>query len=230
MRRATVVIFLVILLTGGLALAGGHIRVTYPDSYCKQWFRGVRYAIKWDKSGIKGSRHVDISLVSGPLNLPIAANASNNGLYSWTIPATIPKKTYKIKITTRNGYVGESVAFKIVDQPPPPHIGAVSPASGAPLLIGARYPVRWNSTGIFGEIRISVLQGNSWKGNIYVGHDTHNFQWTVGRLDNNKWLNPGVYTIRIQAIQDYSIYSDIHGVKLSAVNLRPFGKKKPRLP
>ena len=232
MQRVTLLFLLAFFLTGGIGLAANNIKVTYPDSHCKKWYRDVNYAIKWSKTGIEGKRDVNISLVSGKTRSfvrNIAIHAPNTGLYLWHIPANIPIALYRIRISTPDGRAsGYSVAFRIVDKPAPPQIQAISPSSGATLFIGAKCPIRWNSTGIFGNIRISIWQGNSWKGNIYVGRDTHNFQWTVGQLDSKKWLHTGIYKIRIQAIQDYSVYSDIDGVRIRKLILAPIPRKPHR--
>ncbi len=229
MRKIAILCFIVTFLMGSLAFAGGVIKVTYPNRNCKWWIRGVTYLIRWDKRGIEKAANVKISLVSSRF-FNFTTTVPNKGFYPWTIPEHFPKGKYVIKITAFNGtYVGESVAFSIVDVPP--HIYALSPSSGVSLLIKSKCNIRWSSSGIFGNVRISVWQGNTWKGNIYVGSNTENFNWIVGKLESSKIpLSPGVYRIRIQAIQDYSIYSDIDNVRIRSLGILIPGRKKPRLP
>lgn len=79
------------------------------------WIRGTVHDITWNKDGDQDDRVV-IQLFKGTTRKPdIAANAANNGRWSWSIPFTLTSGTnYSIKIVTSDKkVVGKSKRFTI---------------------------------------------------------------------------------------------------------------------
>jgi hypothetical protein len=91
----------------------GSITVTNPHSGdC--WQKGNTYIINWTHSG-HATANVKIRLYQGSsLILPITNSTSNDGSYSWSVPATISEGSYMIRVkTVDNNFYDDSDSFNI---------------------------------------------------------------------------------------------------------------------
>ena len=98
------------------------ISVVAPTGAATKWQRGTTQTISWSYSGDPGPNvKIELLNVFGAVRTVIAASAPSGngyqGLYNWSIPATLPVGSYKVRITstTNNKYKGASpAAFKII--------------------------------------------------------------------------------------------------------------------
>jgi hypothetical protein len=136
-----------VLLVANFAMYGQVITVTAPTAG-DDWCSGGTYSITWTRSGEMSNRVTVRLRWAGSANreadaLLIARNTDNNGLLSWTIPATVAPGEYFIRIWTvqaeGEGATGDSANFSILisanpvpEDPQDP--GTTPPGTGATEL------------------------------------------------------------------------------------------------
>ena len=136
--------------------------VQIPSAEFITWYGGATYDIKWYY--FPGS-YVKIELYkAGSLYSTITSSTDNDGLYSWTVPKTLPASglgaDYKIRITsTANANVfGESHYNFTIRQP---NVSYPS-ASGITWHIGSPPPYDITWYGFYGSnVRIDLYKGSS---------------------------------------------------------------------
>lgn len=96
------------------------IKIINPSGGQK-WRRGGSYVITWNDSGFNNPRNIKILLLRDNVRLlDIAANAPNNGNYSWTIPGNLATGTFRIRRQTVGDVVlADSDPFAISAPPSP---------------------------------------------------------------------------------------------------------------
>ncbi len=75
------------------------ITVTEPDG-AESWTTGTSHDITWTSNGVSGNVKIEL-YKGGNLNSTIANDTTDNGLYSWAIPATQTSGAdYKVRVTS----------------------------------------------------------------------------------------------------------------------------------
>jgi len=160
----------------------------------EQWELGSTQSITWAQVNLVGS--VTLQLMGSSTNqfITIAQNIPiTSGSFSWTIPATItPANNYRVKIAMGNSaanyYTDTSDApFSIIsgNPPPPPpdqFISVLSPNGGENWQVGSTHPITWTSTGLEGEVHITLVQANGVQPLVIAQNvpiDSGVFNWTI---------------------------------------------------
>jgi len=133
----------------------------------EQWVSGSTQTIAWSYGNLEGE--VRVTLVQGPNtpqivvaeSVPIAA-----GMFTWTIPATIPSGQYMAHVQWLGipavywGDVSDGF-FTITngDPPPPPGLTVLSPNGGETWAAGTMHPITWDYYGNDGMVMIQLMGG-----------------------------------------------------------------------
>lgn len=145
------------------ATGGEGITVTYPanNGIVDQ---GASYRISWSRGTTPATDRVGISLQSslGAIT-QIAASAENNGIYTWTVPATLATGSYKLLFNTCvTGNVSECIVYQgpvitvrapgvVTPNPTPvgtPSIEIYSPTGATSVTADSSFWVGWKTTNI----------------------------------------------------------------------------------
>lgn len=155
-----------------------------------------------------------VTLVQGPNtpqivvaeSVPIAA-----GMFTWTIPATIPSGQYMAHVQWLGipavywGDVSDGF-FTITngDPPPPPGLTVLSPNGGETWVAGTPHPITWNYSDLTGEVYIGLIAENMNAITILapaVPIADQQFMWNIPA-----GIMPGRYMVQIVWITDMAVY------------------------
>ena len=204
------------MLAMGSALFGQSFTVSSP-ALGDEWCIGNTYVIRWRSSGVSGEVSIKLRPESGTV-INIKSSMSNTGSFSWTIPATVPSGSYRVRVRTVAEdplIYDDSEVFTIKDCSAPltpattvapatyrlmPSLAVTFPGTGAKLYKGTDYTLRWRSTAVAGPIVITLRRTDApetepW---LIIAVSTENdgdFGWLVPHS-----LEPGEYRIRVATI------------------------------
>ena len=142
------------------------------------WDGGSAQVIKWNSSGIENVK-IDYTTNNGVTWLPVTANTSSSGFYSWNpIPKT-PSTNCKVRVSDlSNNFSGQSpLTFTIA---PEPSIKIVEPNGGEMYQAGSVKQIKWTSVNVARiKIEYTVNGGADWK--VIVADTTSSgvFDWLV---------------------------------------------------
>ena len=192
------------------------ITVTSPHSG-DFWEKGKTYTITWTKSGNMNA-NVKIRLFQGGTKvLSITNSTVNNGSYNWTIPATIPNGSYKIRVKTiDNAVYDDSDVFTIANTPAQTaSITITNPHSGQTWYKGNTYTITWRKSGnMNANVKIRLFQGGTKV--LSITNSTVNngsYNWTIPATIPN-----GSYKIRVKTI-DNAVYDDSEMFRIENANI-----------
>ncbi len=154
------------------------ITVVWPEAG-NTWLWGTTHSIRWSREGTLDSL-VSIKLLKdGIVKLNIASSTENDGAFDWTIPPTLAKGTYSIRIQTLDGKVkGTSKAFTITSGV----MLVIAPAAGASWQRGQPHLIAWARQGdlIDDEVRIQLFKGTElWTTLALATANDGGFEWTI---------------------------------------------------
>lgn len=128
----------------------------------EEWIVGNKHPVHWYWSGSISSVKLEYSTDGGLNWALIASSTPNDGDYLWTIPNTISSNCF-VKISDYSNpdiYDLSDGSFSIMR----PSIDIKKPDGGEILVIGEYYPIHWDWTGQFANVKIeySTDGGSSW--------------------------------------------------------------------
>jgi len=198
---------IVFLVTAGFSQS---IKVTSPNGG-ESWQLGSTHNITWNTSGVSGNIIIKL-LKSGTMLGSIAWNIPNTGSYSWTInnisgTPIQPGNDYKVLVRSFNNHSIQDesdINFSIV-KGISASISVISPNGGENWKKGSNYNVKWQSSGVSGNVIIQLLQSGSPVGEIYKGANTGSFNWIIDKYLNNNPIADGNYLLQIKSLNNPSV-------------------------
>ena len=148
----------------------------------ESWAVGSTQTITWTTTGTVGNVKIQYSFDNSGTWTTIAANISNTGSYTWTVPNT-PSPQCLVKISeAADGSPSDTsdATFTIVPQSSE-SITITSPNGGENWNAGSLYPVTWTTTGTVGDVKIqySPDNGSTWLDVISATGNDGLYNWTV---------------------------------------------------
>ena len=146
---------------------------------------GEYYPIHWDWTGSFSNVKIEYSTDGGSSWSTISANNPNNGEHYWQIPS-FPATTCRIKITNLN----DPACFNISDDNftiAINTISVISPNNGEAYTTGQMYPIYWDWTGSFTNVKIeySTDGGGTWNTITTLTQNDGSYYWTVPNYPSN---------------------------------------------
>ncbi|MGQ9465744.1 MAG: T9SS type A sorting domain-containing protein [bacterium] len=152
--------------------------ITTPNGG-ESWIVGNKYPIHWDWTGNISSVRLDYSTDGGNNWTLIASSTTNDGDYLWTINNTISQNCFVKISSTANPAIYDlsDGSFSIVR----PTIDIKKPDGGEILRIGEYFPIHWNWTGQFSNVKIeySTDGGSSWNNIITSTQNDGEYYWQI---------------------------------------------------
>jgi hypothetical protein len=221
-----VLLLTLLLVATALFAQNSPLTITSPNGG-EVWEIGTTQSITWMSSSPVGA--VSLQLIGNSTN-QIVTVAQNipvfPGVFTWTIPNNImPSSYYRMRITMANaaGTTATDTSdgmFSIVSgttppPPPPTYLYLTSPNGGEVWQTSSIHPITWESSGLEGEVRISLLQNNAPEIVIAPNVPVNNgvFHWNIPAtlpLSNNYrvhivWLTILAVYIGDQSDQPFSV-------------------------
>ena len=215
-------VFSLVLMVFAAGLFSQSIKVVDPR---KNWANAIGkvMGINWTKSGTMANT-VKILLYRGAAFIQTIAPSANNSAnspalnsYTWTIPTSVPKGYYRVRVqTTDNAVYGDSEDFVIWDE----GILVLGPNGGENLTQGKSYTIRWHRVGYGSAISFTI---ELWKdgvkvGDVTAGTDMHisnhyfetlyTYDWSVGQCQNGMADAGSGYKIKVLCEYNSSDESD----------------------
>jgi len=163
------------------------IQVVTPNGG-ENWIVGNKYPIHWNWTGNISSVRIDYSPDGGNNWILITSSTPNDGDYLWTIPNNISSNCL-VKISSTSNpsiYDISDGSFSIIR----PSINVKKPNGGEILKIGEYYPIHWNWTGGFSNVKIeySIDGGASWNTIISSTANDGEHVWQIPNTPSNNCL------------------------------------------
>ncbi len=156
------------------------VTVTSPNGG-ESWVIGSSHTISWSSTGLVGNLNIDYSIDSGASWISIAADESNDGSYSWTVPDSVSASCL-VRVQESDGSPSDtSDAAFTISLEAQESLTVTAPNGGESWGIGSSKTVSWSSTGAVGNLDIdySVDNGLNWT-NIALGETNDgSYTWTV---------------------------------------------------
>ncbi len=140
---------------------------------------GANFNITWtDNSGLPEIK-IELSTNGGSTWTTIAANAPNNGNYSWTVPNN-PSTACRIRISDpADGTPSDasSANFTITDV----NLTLTAPNGGETWYIGSIQNITWNTIGTINAVKLefSANNGTTWQTIAASVNNTGSYAWTI---------------------------------------------------
>lgn len=155
----------------------------------EQWVAGKSYNITWLSTGSTGDVKIEYSINNGTAWTSISNSATNNGTYSWTVPATtstqclvrISEASDSDPTDNSNGAFAIVTADTAVLNLTYPNGGVGLGAEG--LKGGANTTITWNTNGAIYNVKFeySSDNGSSWN-LIGTAVNSGSYSWKVPNL------------------------------------------------
>ncbi len=163
------------------------IEVVTPNGG-ENWVVGNKYPIHWNWTGNISSVRIDYSPDGGNNWILVTSSTPNDGDYLWTIPNTVSSNCF-VKISSTSNpsiYDISDGSFSIIR----PSIDVKKPNGGEILRIGEYYPIHWNWTGQFSNVKIeySTDGGSSWNTIVSSTSNDGEHIWQVPNNPSNNCL------------------------------------------
>ncbi len=161
-------------------------RLLTPDS-SSVWTAGQNYNITWTSTqdaspNIKINVFKDTTDVS---NFVEQLTGPNNGLYSWTIPASYEEGNYIMRLKTDDSLLmDDSDLFSIVVDPTaPPSITVTNPGSGNTWYRNSTYNITWTKTGEQSDnVNVYIYKDSVGPSNLVeqmTGPNSGSYSWMI---------------------------------------------------
>ncbi|MFX1311478.1 MAG: Ser-Thr-rich GPI-anchored membrane family protein [Promethearchaeota archaeon] len=158
------------------------ITVLSPDSL-SSWETGTSEEITWNSTGSISDVKIEL-YKDGVFELEIVASTTNDGSYTWTIPALEDGIDYQIKISDMSNpdIYDFSEDFEIYT---PDSITVLSPDSLSSWETGTSEEITWNSTGSISDVKIELYKDGVFELEI-VASTTNDgsYTWTIPALED----------------------------------------------
>ncbi len=164
---------------------------------------GENFPIHWDWTGSFSNVKLEYSTDGGTNWSSISNSTTNDGEYLWSIP-NYPSNNCKIRITNTsdpNSFAITENSFTIANN----SLTIISPNGGENLVTGKYYPVHWNWSGSFSNVKLeySADSGNIWSNITTSTVNDGSYNWLIPSINpSNKCMlkitnaaNPEVYDI-----------------------------------
>ncbi len=147
---------------------------------------GNQMPIHWDVTGSATTSRLEYSIDGGTNWVLIYSSTQNDGDYLWTVPNN-PSLTCKVRISNPSDPTDYDVSdtFFVISRP---EIFIRKPVSNDILIIGENYPIHWDWTGVFSNVKIEYTTdgGTNW---VVITSSTPNdgeYIWTVPNAPSNQ--------------------------------------------
>ncbi|MEO0237385.1 MAG: hypothetical protein ABIN35_04045 [candidate division WOR-3 bacterium] len=161
---------------------------------------GTKANISWDWEGSIANVKLEYSSDGGMNWNSITTSTACDGSYLWTVP-NISTNNLLIRITNVNDVncydVSNSQSSIVTAQ-----IDITYPNGGEQLIVGEKYPINWNWSGSFANVKIeySTNNGSSWSTIDASDPNDGSFVWTVPLTPSSQCL------IKISDAANSSVY------------------------
>jgi len=161
-----------------------NIKILSPSSI-KEWIVGRKYFILWKYTGNFNNVVIDYSYNGGADWSNIASPTPNDNTYEWTIPnAPSTQCLIRIRNYENNNVVTISDTFTIKPQ----SISVSYPIASDSFIIGRKYYITWDYTGVFSSVNIeySIDGGTNWLSIASsVPNSYQNYQWAIPNVPSD---------------------------------------------
>lgn len=140
---------------------------------------GANYNITWtDNTGLATVK-IELSTNGGSTWTTVAANAPNNGSYSWAVPNS-PSQTCLIRISDPADGTPNDVSngnFTITN----PTLALTAPNGGETWYIGTIQNITWNTVGTISTVKLefSANNGTTWQTIVASVNNAGSYAWTI---------------------------------------------------
>uniref|UniRef100_A0A7C4XKK1 T9SS type A sorting domain-containing protein n=1 Tax=candidate division WOR-3 bacterium TaxID=2052148 RepID=A0A7C4XKK1_UNCW3 len=160
------------------------IKILSPTAV-KEWIVGRKYFILWNWTGGFDNAVIDYSYDGGATWVNIASPTPNDGEYEWTIP-NAPSTHCLIRIRNYENPNVEAISDTFTIKPQ--EISVFYPISSDSFIVGRKYYITWDYTGVFSSVNIeySIDGGLNW---IPVASNVSNnqyYEWTIPNTPSNQ--------------------------------------------
>jgi len=212
MKRTTILILnLVFLFFVSASLFSQSITVTNPNGG-ENWQKGTTHNITWNTGGVSGN--IIIKLKKGGIMLgSIAYNIPNTGSYNWNIndiagAPVQPGNDYRVLIRSFDDHSiqDQSNANFSITAEQSGSIKVTSPNGDENWAMGSSQLIRWNSSGVSGNVIIKLIKGTSMLGSIAWNiPNTGSYSWKINSI-GGALIQPGSnYKILVRSFEKHSI-------------------------
>ncbi len=154
------------------------IEITAPIA-TDTWYRGYAYDITWTTT-IPGDTVKIEAYKTGVFNSTVIASTENDGLYNWTVPASLLEGLdYSIVITSLGphaGIKGNSANFAIGTGT----ITVIAPNGGESYIRLSTCSVKWDSANAGANVKLDLYKGGIFSSEIVASTENDgSYDWTV---------------------------------------------------
>jgi len=184
------------------------LTVETPNSL-SSWHTGTLHDIEWVTTG--NVSNVKIELYRGGVfELELAANITNDGEFSWSIPLSLIDSTqYQIKVTdvSNPSTYDYSQYFEIYN----PTITVTSPVSASSWIRGTDNTISWTSTGILANVKIELFLNDTFVLEIIANTPNDgDYNWTLpSDLDASTLYQIKIIDSSNALVYDFSDYFEV---------------------
>ena len=146
---------------------------------------GANYNVTWtDNTGLATIK-IELSTNGGSTWTTVAANAPNNGSYSWAVPNS-PSTTCLIRISDPTDGTPNDVSndnFTITN----PNLVLTAPNGGETWYIGTVPNITWNTIGTISTVKLefSANNGTTWQTIVASVNNAGSYAWTIPASASN---------------------------------------------
>ena len=154
------------------------VTVTSPNGG-ESWVIGSAHDIAWTTAAGISNVKIELSTDGGISWQLVAANASNIGIYAWTVP-NLPSSTCRIRISdSADGSpvdIGDT-NFTISA----PKVTLTAPNGGENWFSGTSRTIRWSSNGTIASVKLDLSRdnGNAWLSIATSTTNDGSFPWDI---------------------------------------------------
>jgi len=203
MKKLAGILMVMLFMTGVLCAAT--ITVTSPAPG-NDWVKGQARNIEWTSSGqVPASVRIQLrNATSTAIVLDIVNPTENDGLFWWTIPASVTPAKYVIRVKAIGVDIfGDSPVFTIS---PVRIITITQPAPQVKWVRGTTQAITWTNTGpVSGKVSLFLYQnGNRTTIASCIGNNGH-YSWAIPVA-----TPPGQYQVEVMAVTHQCQITDPH--------------------
>ncbi|MCP4150892.1 MAG: hypothetical protein GY757_24310, partial [bacterium] len=129
------------------------LTVTAPNGG-ESWESGSSQTITWTSTGTVGNVKIEYSTNCGTTWNPITSSTSNDGIYSWSVPATSSANSL-VRVSETDGLsYDDSDAVFAISSSSSSALTVTAPNGGESWGAGSLQTITWTSTGTVGTVKI----------------------------------------------------------------------------
>lgn len=176
---------------------------------------GGKYSVKWVTNSGSISKNVKIELLRNGSVVEVLTNsAANNGSYLWTLSdSAAGGDGYRIRVTSVDyGTISgvNSSDFRISGGA---FLKITAPNAGEKVYIGTVNTIRWESSGVTGNVKIELYEDSSLIYTIAQSvSNSGSYDWLIEETIMSAGVLPdNFYRIRVTSISNSSIFDESKG-------------------